>query len=419
VLTPGRRRSTTLLLAFAASGPGRVDAQPATPDRTLRRLDGSHLPVDSADAFARRTFAAHGVTGAQVAVVNDGRLVFSGAYGVRARGEPGVVGGAPEELPMRRSTTTWAASITKAVFATYVMQLAEQGRFDLDLPVGRQLPQPLDAYPAYRAKADSLVRDPAWARVTPRMLLSHTSGLANFAADEPDGRMRLHDRPGTRYRYSGEGINLVGFLVEQRLGAPLDGLMRTALFEPLGMTRTGMVFRPEFADDIADRFGAAGQFLSKTRRTAARAAGSMTSTAEDLAAFAAALWAGRLLRPETRAAMLRPQVRITSRTQFGPGADAVDGEEARRVGLAYGIGWGLLTRTRHGPAFFKEGHGDGAQTYLLCFERGRSCIAVLTNSDNGELAFRPLVETLLGTVDVPWTWEGYTPEQIRAAQQRS
>jgi CubicO group peptidase (beta-lactamase class C family) len=319
---------------------------------------------------------------------------------------------------MQRTTTTWAASITKAVFATYVMRLVEAGRFDVDTPVARQLPQPLDAYAPYRAKAAALVRNPAWARVTPRMLLSHTSGLANFAWLEPDSLMRLHDAPGARYRYSGEGINLVQFVVEQRLGAPLDSLMNAAVFAPLGLTRTSLTFRPAFAADVADRFGPDGEFLAKTRRAPARAAGSMTSTAEDLAAFAAALMDGRVLRAATRAAMLAPQVRITARTQFGPGSEATDGEEARRAGLAYGLGWGLLTRTPHGPAFFKEGHGDGAQTYLLCFSRQRSCLVLLANSDNGEFAFRPLVNALLGTDAVPWTWQGYTPEQIRAARQR-
>jgi CubicO group peptidase (beta-lactamase class C family) len=253
------------------------------------------------------------------------------------------------------------------------------------------------------------------------MLLSHTSGLANFAWLEPDSLMRLHGAPGARYRYSGEGINLVQFLVEQRLGQPLDTLMRAALFAPLGMTRTSLTFRPEFAADIADRFGPDGRFLARTRRNPARAAGSMTSTAEDLAAFAVALLDGRLLRPGTRAAMLTPQVHVTARTQFGPGSEPADGEgsaETRRVGLAYGLGWGLLTRTAHGPAFFKEGHGDGAQTYLLCFARQRSCLVLLANSDNGEFAFRPLVNALLGTDDVPWTWQGYTPAQIREAQRQ-
>ena len=385
---------------------------------TLRRLDGTTLRADAADTLVRRLVTEHAIAGLQVAVVNAGRLVWSAAYGIRARGDGAGSAPAGPDLPMQRTTTTWAASITKAVFATYVMRLVDEGRLDLDTPVARQLPQSLDAYAPYRDKAAPLVQDSAWARVTPRMLLSHTSGLANFATLEPDGRMRLHDAPGTRYRYSGESINLVQFLVEQRLGAPLDSLMRAALFDPLGMTRTSITWRPEFAPDVADRFGPDGRFLAKTRRSPARAAGSMTSSAEDLAAFAAALLDGHVLRPATRDAMLAPHVRITARTQFGPGSQTTDGEDARRTGLAYGLGWGLLTRTRHGPAFFKEGHGDGAQTYLLCFTRQRSCLVLLANSDNGELAFRPLVNALLGTDEVPWTWEGYTPEQIRAAQRQ-
>ena len=411
-----RRRILAALLVAAPAAALAQDAGP--PAGRIRRLDGATLSTDSADALVRRLVAEHAIAGLQVAVVDGDRLAWSAAYGIRARGDG--AGSAPvgPDLPMQRTTTTWAASITKAVVGTYVMQLVEQGRFDLDAPVAEQLPGALDAYPAYREKGALVVRDPAWARVTPRMLLAHTSGLANFATLEPDGRMRLHDVPGTRYRYSGEGINLLGFLVEQRLGAPLDSLVRAALFEPLGMARTSLTFRPEFADDVADRFGADGGFLARTRRNPARAAGSMTSSAEDLARFAIALVNGRLLGPATREAMLAPAVRITARTQFGPGSETDDGEEARRLGLAYGLGWGLLTRTPHGAAFFKEGHGDGAQTYLLCYPRQRRCLVLLANSDNGEFAFRPLVGALLGTDDLPWTWEGYTPAQIREAQRR-
>lgn len=385
--------------------------QPRT-DVTIRRLDGTTLSTRAADSAVRTLVTQHAITGLQVAVVNAGRLVWSDAYGIRARGDG--KGSAPNgpDLPMMRSTTTWAASITKAVFGTYVMRLVEEGRFDLDLPIAQQLPQSLDSHEPYRTKAASIVRDTLWPRVTPRMLLSHSGGLLNFATMEPDGRMQLHDLPGTRYRYSGEGINLLQFVIEQRLGQPLDSLMQAAIFAPLGMSRTSLTFRSDFADDIADRFGAEAQFLAKTRRAPARAAGSMTSTADDLAAFAVALMDGRVLRTPIRAEMLRPQVRIIARTQFGPGSESTDGDEAARVGLAYGMGWGLLTRTRHGPAFFKEGHGDGAQTYLLCYPRQRSCLVLLANSDNGEFAFRELVNVLLGTDDVPWAWEGYTPEQI-------
>jgi CubicO group peptidase (beta-lactamase class C family) len=406
------------LLACQLMAPAHGHAQHAMP---IQRLDGSRLSLTAADSLTRHLVRAHNIAGLQLAVVNDGAIVWSAAYGTRTRGDGN--GSAPvgPDLPMERTTTTWAASITKALFATYVMQLVEQRQLDLDATLVSLLPEPLDRYAPYREKAKVLVHDPAWSRVTARMLLSHTSGLANFAIFEPDSLMRLHDTPGTRYRYSGEGFNLLQFVIEQRLHAPLDSLMRTALFEPLRMERTSLTYRPQFESDIADRFGSRGQFLSKTRRNPARAAGSMTSTAEELAGFVIALLDDSrvhpIIRADTRAAMLSPQVRIVSQMQNGPRSETTDGEEASRLGLSYGLGWGLLTQTRYGPAFFKEGHGDGAQTYLLCFTRQRSCLIVLTNSDNGEFAFRPLVNALLGTDDIPWIWEGYTPEQIRAAQQ--
>ena len=404
-MTTPTRAALAASAVLLASAPLAAGAQASTITGTIRRLDGSRISVAAADSFARRTLAEHRVTGAQLAVVDDGRLVWSAAYGLRQR-DP--------ELPMQRTTTTWAASITKAVFATYVMQLVERGQFDLDLPIAQQLPRPLHEYEPYKQKATLLVRDSAWPKVTPRMLLAHTGGLLNFAFLEPDGQMRLHRAPGTEYGYSGEGFNLVQFVIEQRLGQGLDTLMQKALFDPLGMTRTAMIYRKEFEADIADRFGVEGQFLQKTRRFPARGAGSMTSTAEDLAAFAIALMDGRIIRPETRAAMLRPVVQIRTLHQFPRAPGEGEGEEARRLGLAYGVGWGLLTRTRFGPAFFKEGHGDGAQTYMICFERRRACMILLTNSDNGELAFRPLMETILGNTETPWEWEGYTPALIEA-----
>src|SRR5450432_1993806 len=107
------------------------------PKNWIRRLDGSKISTEEADSFAKKTLATAHVTGAQIAVLDGGRLVWSAAYGLRRR-EP--------ELPMDRETTTWAASITKSVFATYVMQLVERGEFNLDLPIAKQLPQSLETY---------------------------------------------------------------------------------------------------------------------------------------------------------------------------------------------------------------------------------------------------------------------------------
>ena len=373
---------------------------------TIRRLDGTRISVKEADDFARKTLAAAKVTGAQMAIVDQGKLVWSAAYGLRRR-DPA--------LPMNTETTTWAASITKSLFGTYVMQLVERGEFSLDTPIAKLLPQPLQTYEPYKETATELMRDPQWLKVTPRILLAHTSGLLNFAFLEPDKKMHLHFAPGTRYGYSGEGLNLVQFVIEQKKGQPLDQLMQAALFTPLGMKRTGIIYRTEFAENVADRYNASEDFIAQTRRFPARAGGSMTTSAEDLARFASALFAGKVVKIGTRKQMLKPFIHIRTLHQFALKADEPLGDE---LGIAYGVGWGLLTKTKYGPAFFKEGHGDGAQNYMICFERRQACMILLTNSDNGELAFRPLLEKIFGNTVTPWEWEGYTPSYIEASRKQ-
>jgi CubicO group peptidase (beta-lactamase class C family) len=374
----------------------------------IRKLDGARISTADAALFAEKTLAANHVTGAQIVVLNDGKTVWSYAYGLRHK---------DTELPMTTNTTTWAASITKAVFATYVMQLVQQGKFDLDKSIAQQLPKPLDEYEAYRETGTELVKDPRWQKVTPRMCLSHTSGLLNLAwMQEPDKKLHIHFEPGDHFSYSGEGINLVQFVIEQQQGKGLDVLMQDAIFGPLDMTRTSEIYQKRFAEDVADRFDKDEKFHAQTKRFPARAAGNMTTSAEDLGRFAEALFAGKTIDAATQKKMLTPQIQIRTYHQFALAKDEPEGVEAKQTGLAYGVGWGLLTKTKFGPAFFKEGHGDGAQNYMVCFTKHKDCMILLTNSDNGEFAFRPLLETIFGDTVTPWEWEMYTPSAIEAGR---
>ncbi len=374
---------------------------------SIRRLDGSRISTTEAVAFAKTTLNAAHVTGAQIVIVDGGRIVWSEAFGLR-RLDP--------KLEMNRETTLWAASITKSVFATYVMQLVERGEFQLDVPVVKQLPKPLHTYEPYLVTATELAKDPNWPTVTPRMLLSHSSGLHNFAFLEPDKKMHLRFKPGTQFLYSGEGLNIVQFLIEQQKQKPLNELMQEALFNPLGMTHSGMIYCKEFAENVSDRHNAKEGFISKTQRFPARASGSMTTSAEDLGRFAIALLTDKILKPANRKAMLTSVLPLRSLHQFPLVPNEPEGTEAAKVGLAYGVGWVLLTRTPFGPAFLKQGHGDGAQNYMICFEKRKACMILLTNSDNGEFAFRPLMEKLFGNTVTPWEWEGYTPAYIERAR---
>jgi len=369
---------------------------------SIRRLDGSVISASDAQSLASVELKADGVTGAQIAILNHGHLVWSYAYGLRD---------VAKNLPMTTDTNVWAASITKAVFATWVMRQVEEGKLNLDEPVAKMLPRPLNEYERYEVSGTELMKDPRWAQVTPRMLLSHTSGFANFRELEPDGKIHIHFTPGTRFAYSGEGLNMLQFVLEQTMGITVAEAMAEDIFKPLGMKQTGMVWQASFDENAGLRYGVKGNLIGMTHRTDAKAAGSMTTSANDLSLFLEALLAHKILRASTEREMFTEQIAIHSAHQF-PTFDETTGNDGEQEGLGYGLGWGVLPRTKYGPAFFKEGHGDGAENYAICFERSGDCMIVLTNSDNGELAFHPLLEKLLGDTITPWLWEGYTREFV-------
>jgi hypothetical protein len=66
----------------------------------------------------------------------------------------------------------------------------------------------------------------------------------------------------------------------------------------------------------------------------------------------------------------------------------------------------ISIRRLDGTTFFREGHGDGAQNYMICFEWRQACIILLANSDKGEFTFRSPLEKILGDAVTPWEWEG-------------
>jgi CubicO group peptidase (beta-lactamase class C family) len=370
--------------------------------RSIRRLDGTVVSANKAESLAAAELKADGVTGAQVAILNHGHLVWSYGYGLRD---------VAKNLPMTADTNVWAASITKAVFATWVMRLVEERKLNLDEPVAKMLPKPLTEYDRYKVSGTELVKDPRWPLVTPRMLLSHTAGFANFWELEPDQKIHIHFAPGTRFAYCGECLNMMQFVLEQTMGISVAQAMAEDIFEPLGMRQTGMVWQPSFDENAGLRYDVKGNLIGPTHRTSAKAAGSMTTSANDLARFYEALLAKKIVNAATEKEMFTEQIAIQATHQF-PTFEASSGNDGEAVGLGYALGWGVLTHTKYGPAFFKEGHGDGAENYSICFPRSGDSMIVLTNSDNGELAFRPLVETLLGDAGIPWVWEGYTREQV-------
>jgi len=360
----------------------------------ISRPDGVTLTSAQIDSTVNNLMQAAHVTGAGIALFHHGQVVYLKAYGLRD----------PEKnLPLTPDSVMSAASLTKAAFATVVMQLVQRGVLSLDKPIEQYLGKPLGDFPNY----SDLKGDPRTAKLTLRILLDHTSGFANFRWFEDDRKLRLHFDPGTRFAYSGEGINLAQFVVEQVTGKSLTTLMQQNLYAPLRMSRSSMVWESRFASDYANGYDEHGRSLGHKHWTSPNAAGSMQTTPRNYAASLSALMRGKALNPAAREKMLTPQIRIHSAHQF-PSLNPETTNANDSIALSYGLGWGLYS-SPYGPAFFKEGHDDGWRNLALIFRTHGDGILILTNSSNGEGIFKPLIDALLGQTGFPFDWEGYTP----------
>jgi CubicO group peptidase (beta-lactamase class C family) len=187
--------------------------------------------------------AAQWLPGAVVVIGHGGKIVFRQAYGSRKlAGEPGLDGSPAPAEPMTEDTIFDMSSLTKPIAtATAVMQLYEQGKVQFDDPVQKYLPD------------FNTVNDPQRAKVTVRMLLTHTSGEpgdVNLAdpwgldgADKTEGIRRalttpLESGPGEVFRYSDINFILLGALIEKVTGEAEDVYVQQNVFAPLGMEDT-------------------------------------------------------------------------------------------------------------------------------------------------------------------------------------
>ncbi len=390
----GKMRRRIVLIALAILGGSALPAPGQQLD--IQRPDGRRVATAQIDESVGRLMQAAHVTGAGVAIFHGGKIVYLKAYGSRDT---------EKRLPLTTDSVMTSASLSKAAFASLVMLLVQEHIIDLDKPIAQYLPKPLPDYPRY----EDLKGDERYKKITIRMLLSHTSGFPNWRFFEDDKRLRIHFEPGSRYAYSGEGIDLAQFVVETVTQRSVTDLMEEKLFVPAGMSRTSMVWQAKFEEDFANGYDEYGRPLGPQRRKKPDAAGSMQTTLHDYATLLSGIMQRKVMNGEAVGRMLSPQIGIHSARQF-PSLENAPSAANDGIGLSYGLGWGLYT-SPYGKAFFKEGHDDGWRHLALCFANGGG-ILIMTNSSNGEGIFKPLIDSILGPTLFPFDWEDYTPYDL-------
>ena len=326
------------------------DLAPAAPESAGMSPDRLAEATQALQAHVNRS----NIAGVVAAVARHGRIVYFEALGQRDR-ETGDA--------MARDDLFRLYSMTRPITSTAVMMLWEEGRFRLDDPISRYLPQFADQRVFADAGAPDLARTrPREGDITVRNLLTHTSGIGSRSSPiyraeqvrlrsitlpqlvDNAARVPLFEDPGTRFRY-GVSTTILGRLVEVWSGQPFEEFLAERLFGPLGMTdtvfwadgertdRLTTVYRLD--DGSGELYPWAIEQVPFTERPALIEGGvGLLSTVMDYLRFSQMFLNGgtldgvRVLEPETVALMIRNHV-----------PDAV--MPLSRSGYMAGSGWGL------------------------------------------------------------------------------
>jgi len=281
----------------------------------------------------------------------------------------------PASGPVDPDVAWGIGSVTKTFVAVVALQLAQEGRIDLDAGIQRYLPTL-----------------PGADRITPRQLLQHTSGLAEYddkpavlddaqrpwtpdeliAVAEAAGRV---GEPGAAFHYANTNYVVLGEIIRQVTGHPWTDEVRTRIVEPLGLTSTRMMG----ADSAPGFVVANGSFVDATTMWDASIggpAGALQSTGRDLLAFGTALADGSLLSPGSQAAM----------RAFIPG------EDYSQYGIVHRYGLGLEEYSNGATTVVGHmGTGADAAAFLGYDPADGTEVAVMMNTANpGPQAFMAL-----------------------------
>jgi CubicO group peptidase (beta-lactamase class C family) len=280
-------------------------------------------------------------------------------------------------VKVNENTMFEACSMSKPVFAYFVLKMVDKGIIALDSPLYKYTPYPDIAY------------DERYKLFTARMVLSHTTGLPNWhqwqppdsSLNVPKGAQYIMFQPGTKFSYSGEGYQyLVDVMVKLLHTTPvgLDSIVDKEVCGPFGMAHAHFGWNDYVASHKAigykqtnnDGVNKKGE-LKKFEEFSA--AGGLHTNAIDYARFMIAMRDGKGLSKKSNTEMLSPQAEITDTSWTGTN----------------GKHWGLgiaIKETPYGTRYLHSGNNGDFQCFAVIFKDQRSGFVFLTNCNrSGDL----------------------------------
>ena len=361
-----------LLCGVAQAAPSSVPASAPSPALAARLADF--------DGWVARRMAAQRIPGVTVGF-SQGDVEWVKGYG-HADLE--------NRVPATASSSYRLASVTKPMTAVAILQLAEQGKVDLDAPVQTYVPYfPVKPFP-----------------VTVRQLLGHLGGIDAYRNSQVEQHFKEHKdtrqsiavfeqfdliaEPGTRFRYTSYGYNLLGAVIEGASGESYGGYMRRHVWGPLGMDTTVMDDPDAVIAHRVRGYRLAGTALKNSEFvdiSSRFSAGGTRASVLDMLAFGRGVHEGKILSPASVAAMVQPMATRAGRLTH------------------YGMGWEIPPAGGR-YAIAHSGQQPETVTYLYSFPSRKLTLAVASNLErvNPEAFVQRLFEVVTGE---PWQLHTY------------
>ncbi len=388
-----------LLCACTLLGSAEAAAQPSN-DRALRQQAVEHglLPAIVLTGHPRPSWsipqriARYKVPGLSLAVINDGKIEWAKGYGVRRAGTTDSV---------TVFTLFQAASISKPVAAAGALRLVQEGHLDLDEDVNSRLR-------SWKVPDNEhTVEEP----VTLRRLLSHSAGVTvhgfpGYTKGETiptllevlegvqpanSAPIRVDTIPGSIYRYSGGGYEIVELLIEDVTNKPFDAVLHDLVLRPFGMERS--TFKQPLPDAWAGNAAGGHRFdgapvPGSWHIYPEQAAAGLWSTPTDLARFAIGLIKA-----------------------FHGASQVVLDDDMAQLMLTRGVGDAGLGPGIHGQGdglhFDHAGWTQGFRTYMVAYPYSGDGLVIMTNGDGGH----DLIQEVRRAVARVYGWPDFAPEE--------
>lgn len=238
---------------------------------------GSDIPTDTLDNHLLKEMKALDIPGMSIAIINDGEVVHHKTFGYS---------NLEDQIPVSDKTIFEGASISKPIFAYFVMKYVEEGLLDLDTPLYTYLPYP------------DIAHDERYKKITARMVLCHRTGFPNWREDLPDNVLSIAFEPGTDFLYSGEGYQYLAKVLkhlEDNTWEGLEAKFQSKVAIPLGMEHTVFIQDAYSKANKAEPYDENGEWISPERdidslnRLQFRAAASIHSESLDFSKWLIAL----------------------------------------------------------------------------------------------------------------------------------